>query len=82
MPALWWVGWLHEKEDALKSTEYDFQHSEDVAEILNGLRGKQTRQLASHAINSISWGRYSFLTPEETASLALDGFAVGDTHGC
>jgi hypothetical protein len=45
------------------------------------LRGKQAKQLAGHAVNSIVWSRYAFLTPEETASLALCGFEVGDTHG-
>lgn len=63
-------------------TEYDFPHAQAVAEILNGLRGKQARKLADYAVTSAVWSRYAFLTPEETASLALCGFEVGDTHGC
>ena len=61
------------------TTEYDFQHAEDVGQILDSLAPK----LSTHAtLSCVVWGRYAFLTPEETASLALCGFEVGDTHGC
>ena len=53
-----------------------FKHWLAVDEIFGDLLDPQTEALTTHAETGVNgeWGRYAFLTPEETASLALCGF--------
>ena len=60
---------------------YSFTQAEAVRQVFDGLKDPQIYDLIDYAEMNASWGRYAFLTPEETASLALCGFEVGDTHG-
>ena len=60
-----------------------FKHWLAVDEIFDDLLDPQTEGLVTHAETGANgeWGSYAFLTTEETASLALCGFEVGDAHG-
>ena len=60
---------------------YSFTHADAVGRVLYGLRDPQGLDLINYAEMNVVWGRYAFLTPEETASLALCGFDVGEAHG-
>ena len=69
--------------DVSQAAKAAFDHWWAVDEIFGDLLDPQTEALTTHAETGVNgeWGRYAFLTPEETASLALCGFEVGDAHG-
>ena len=53
---------------------YSVTHEGAVWQIFDELKDPQASDLLTYAEMNVSWGRYAFLTPEETASLALCGF--------